>query len=202
MNVIPPDKRQLLSLILKKKGLHTRITKRKDSACLPLSFAQQRLWFLSQLDPDGATYNLPIALHLAGPLNVDALQKSFDEIIRRHEVLRTVFAIENDQPVQIVKQSLKMSLPITDLSAQAEDARVEVQLLSSEEVSRPFNLSTGPLIRGSLLRLNEQEHILLLTLHHIVSDGWSMSVLVRDDVVKRQEQNMFLLVQPYQAPPD
>ena len=148
---------------------------------LPLSFAQQRLWFLDQLQPGVTAYNIPGALRLRGTLNFTALERSLNEIIARHETLRTVFSVVDGQPVQWIRTSLTIPIVSAAVVAQtAEEQEAELRRLAREEAARPFDLEAGPLLRVRLLRLNEREHVLLLTMHHIVSDGWSMGVLVRE----------------------
>jgi amino acid adenylation domain-containing protein len=147
----------------------------------PLSFAQQRLWFLDQLEPGSPAYNIPAAVRLTGALNVAALERTLDELVRRHEVLRTVFISEAGQPRQLVREHTAQALEVTDLSHLPQVEReVEARLRASEEAQRPFDLGRGPLLRTSLLKLGAEEHVLLLTMHHIVSDGWSAGVLVRE----------------------
>ncbi|MFP4099127.1 amino acid adenylation domain-containing protein [Coleofasciculus sp.] len=146
-----------------------------------LSFAQQRLWLLEQLQPNSGIYNTPAAVRLVGELNVTVLEQSFNEIVRRHEGLRTTFSQTDGQPVQVITPALNLSLPIIDICDCSETAReAEVQRLARQEAQRPFNLVQGPLLRYTLLRLDEKEHVLLFTIHHIVSDGWSIGVLVRE----------------------
>ena len=148
---------------------------------LPLSFAQRRLWFLDQYEPDKPFYNNPLGLRLSGPLDVAALDQSLNEIIRRHEVLRTTFSMLGGEPVQIIAAPVNRSLPVVDLSDRSVSEREEeTQRLVTEETRRPFDLARGPLFRKTLVRLAEDDHVLLLTLHHIVSDGWSMGVLHRE----------------------
>jgi len=148
---------------------------------LPLSFAQQRLWFLDQLKPGNSTYNIPAAMRLRGPLNVAALEQSLNEIVRRHEALRTTFASVEGQPIQIISPPEPFTLSIADLRQLPETEREpEARRLATEEARRPFDLAQGPLLRTTLLRLGEEEHVLLLTMHHIVSDGWSMGILFRE----------------------
>ena len=150
---------------------------------LPLSFAQQRLWFFDQLEPGSSAYNLPLAVRLKGSLDVGALKRTFAEIIRRHESLRTTFALVDDSPVQHISASSAVPLTVIDLSALPESKReTEARLLAEFETQRPFDLSSGPLLRTFLIKLGEQEHIALLTMHHIISDGWSMGVLVSEVV--------------------
>ncbi|MDZ7286756.1 MAG: amino acid adenylation domain-containing protein, partial [candidate division KSB1 bacterium] len=148
---------------------------------LPLSFAQQRLWFLDQLQPGAAFYNIPVALRLHGRLDTAALEKSLQRVIARHESLRTTFASRDGRPVQVIAPTLQFRLPLIALENWPESARAaEVLRLSREEALQPFDLVHGPLLRARLLRLAAEEHVLLLTLHHIIADGWSMGVLVRE----------------------
>jgi amino acid adenylation domain-containing protein len=149
----------------------------------PLSFAQERLWFLDRLRPGEISYNLPFALRLRGALDVAALERSLGEIVRRHDALRTVFRERNGTPVQLVAPFTGFPLPVKDLSHLSEaerEAEVQRELVAESGAERPFNLSAGPLFRVSLLRLGAREHVLLLSQHHIVSDGWSMGVLYRE----------------------
>ncbi|HEX9939684.1 MAG TPA: amino acid adenylation domain-containing protein, partial [Longimicrobium sp.] len=148
---------------------------------LPLSFAQERLWFQERLDSGSATYNIPVAWRLAGALDVAALERALGEIVRRHETLRTVFAEVGGSPVQVIAPFGGFALPVEELSALGEDDReAAVRRRVGEEVRRPFDLAAGPLFRAALLRLGEEDHVLLLSMHHIVSDGWSMGVLFRE----------------------
>jgi len=148
---------------------------------IPLSFAQQRLWFIDQLVPNNSFYNVPAALRLLGSLNLAALEQTFNKIVERHEALRTAFVTLEGQPVQAINVALKVSLPVIDLRQlpQAEREK-EARRLTTQEAQRPFNLSSNPLLRVTLLRLDEAEHILLLNMHHIISDGWSIGVLIRE----------------------
>ncbi len=147
----------------------------------PLSFAQQRLWFIDQLAPGNLAYHMPAALRLSGELNVAALEAAFTELIRRHEILRTVFVSIEGTPVQIIQPAAPLTIAITDLSTLTADEReAEVQRLTDAEAQRALDLERGPLLRLSLLRLGEREHVLLMTMHHIISDGWSMTVLMRE----------------------
>ncbi len=148
---------------------------------LPLSFAQQRLWFLDQLEPNNPAYNIALAARLIGPLDAAVLEQSLDEIVRRHESLRTTFAMSEGQAVQIINPPSTMRLPIADLRELPTSERQTLILrLAKEEAQRPFDLDRGPLVRGSLLWLDNHEHALFLTMHHIVSDGWSMRIFVRE----------------------
>ncbi|HTN83814.1 MAG TPA: condensation domain-containing protein, partial [Sorangium sp.] len=149
---------------------------------LPLSFAQQRLWFLDRLEPASAFYNVPAVVRLSGRLDVDALARSLQELVRRHEALRTAFPTTlGGEAHQAIAGALEVPFPIVDLQAFAEPVlEAEVRRRAEEEGQKPFDLARGPLLRTTLLRLGEQEHVLVLTMHHIVSDGWSMGVLVRE----------------------
>jgi len=148
---------------------------------LPLSFAQQRLWFLDQLEPGSAVYNVPGALRIKGSLNAEVLERCFNEIVRRHEALRTTFSTVEEDPVQVIAASANVSLPVIDLSRFSETEREdEARRLAREEADKPFDLRQGPLFRTALIGLGKYDHVLLLTLHHIVSDGWSMGVLYRE----------------------
>jgi alpha-ketoglutarate-dependent taurine dioxygenase len=145
----------------------------------PLSFAQQRLWLIDQLEPGNVAYNIPVAVRLRGPLSVAALGRALNEVVRRHEALRTTFAVEGGEPVQIIHPPAELALEVDDLSALDEAERdAAVRRLSEAEALRPFDLARGPLLRARLLRLGRREHVTLLTMHHIVSDGWSAGVLL------------------------
>jgi amino acid adenylation domain-containing protein len=151
------------------------------TGALPLSFAQERLWFIDRLEPGSATYNLPAALRLAGPVDARALERALGEIVRRHESLRTVFAEANGAPVQVIAPFGGFALPLEDLSGLGEADRAAAAMRrAGEEAARPFDLAAGPLFRAALLRLGAEEHVLLLSVHHVVSDGWSMGVLFRE----------------------
>ncbi|HKP10768.1 MAG TPA: amino acid adenylation domain-containing protein, partial [Blastocatellia bacterium] len=148
---------------------------------LPLSFAQQRLWFLEQLESDNPFYNIPAAIRIKGALNAGTLESGFNEIVARHESLRTCFAGLGDLPVQVIMPALKLLLPLADLSDLADDEReAELAELIQLETQRPFRLSEIPLLRTRLVKLGEQDHVLLLTLHHIISDGWSIGIMIRE----------------------
>ena len=152
----------------------------RDSA-LPLSFAQQRLWFLDQLEPGSAFYNMPAAVRLRGALDADALRRTLDEIVRRHEVLRTRFVAIDGTPSQVIAPPALLPLMVIELDAAVPEEREHrAAALARAEAARPFDLASGPLLRATLLRLGERDHVLLFTMHHIVSDGWSLGVLVRE----------------------
>jgi natural product biosynthesis luciferase-like monooxygenase protein len=146
---------------------------------LPLSFAQQRLWFLDQLDPGSAVYNTPSVVRLKGPLNITALTLTLTEIVRRHEVLRTTFAFKDGQAVQVIQEAQPVELPVVDLSTDAAREQ-EALRLANEHAQQSFDLAQGPLFLAKLVRLAEDDHVVLITMHHIVSDGWSTGVIARE----------------------
>jgi amino acid adenylation domain-containing protein len=152
---------------------------------LPLSFAQRRLWFIDRWQPDSSFYNIPLALRLAGPLDARALARSLGEIVRRHETLRSRFAEIEDEPAVLVAappaDPAAFALPLVDLGGLPEaPGRLESRRLLAAAALRPFDLARGPLLRCALLRLGDREHVGVLTLHHIVSDGWSTAILTRE----------------------
>ncbi len=148
----------------------------------PLSFAQERLWFLDRLQPGGSAYNVPLAVRLSGTLDAGSLAAALAAVVRRHEAVRTTFAMADGRPVQVIHPLARPALPGVDLAGlPAARREAEARRLAREEARRPFDLAAGPLLRATLLRLIAgEEHLALLTLHHIVSDGWSMGVLVRE----------------------
>ncbi|CCQ61736.1 non-ribosomal peptide synthetase [Crocosphaera watsonii] len=148
---------------------------------LPLSYAQQRLWFLTQLDPDSPAYNLHFCLRLSGPLNIDALSASINEIVKRHEVLRTNFTAVEGQPFQVINPESNLPIPMIDLRDFTPlEQEKEIYHLAKKDVSQPFDLENSPLLRVTLLKLNTEDHVILLTMHHIISDAWSMGVFVEE----------------------
>ncbi|NVJ03794.1 amino acid adenylation domain-containing protein [Myxococcus sp. AM001] len=148
---------------------------------VPLSFAQERLWFMEQLHPGTATYNIPVFYRITSPLDVGVLQRALDEVLRRHEALRATFAAGESGPVARITPSRAFPLSLIDLRHLPAEARdTEVSRITAEQAQRPIDLLTGPLLQGTLLRVGEQDHHLLLTVHHIVSDGWSVGVLMRE----------------------
>ena len=147
----------------------------------PTSFAQARLWFLNQLASGNPFYNVSTALRLTGSLNLTALEQTFNEIVRRHETLRTTFVLMEGQPIQAISPTLTIPLPLIDLRhLSATEGETQARRLITAEAQRPFNLTTAPLLRVKLLQLDEAEYLLLLNLHHIVADGWSIGVLIRE----------------------
>ncbi len=180
------EKRRLFDLYLQKEGvtfseLLIVPQEKRGSDHFPLSFAQQRLWFLDQLEPGNPLYNNPAAIRFTGPLDRAALEQALNEIVGRHEILRTTFTMVSGQPVQVIAPKLILTLPVVDLRTKPEVEREdEVMRLATEEARKPFNLSEGPLLRVILMKLAEEEHVVLLTMHHVVSDGWSVGVLIRE----------------------
>jgi surfactin family lipopeptide synthetase A len=178
-------KQELLSILLKKKGISfpsaQAIPRRGvDGPCL-LSFAQQRLWFIDQLEPGSSAYNMPAAVRLLGCLDQSALRRTLSEIIRRHEALRTTFRMAGEGPVQIIGPAGAAHLPLVDLSGLSEQAReVLMKKVVGEEAWRPFDLARGPLLRMMLLRLSREEHVFLYVMHHIISDTWSTNVMMSE----------------------
>ena len=178
---LSPAKKSLLEKWKGGKFKAETIPKRPDLDSAPLSFSQQRLWFLDKLYQGSSSYNIPGALYLKGALDVMALQETLNEILMRHEALRTTFVTGDGQPMQVIAPKLTWELPIINLEhLSGKDWEREVQQLATEEAKKPFDLAKAPLIRSTLLRLGEEEHVFLLTMHHIISDGWSLGVLMRE----------------------
>ena len=148
---------------------------------LPLSFAQQRLWFLDQLEPGNAGYNITGAYRLSGQLHISALEHSLNEIVRRHESLRTTFTTVEQQPMQVIAPVLRLPLPVVDLRCiPTSRQELEIERWATQEAHQSFDLTRGPLVRARVLRLAAVDHVFLLTMHHIISDGWSRMVLFRE----------------------
>jgi acyl carrier protein len=157
------------------------ISRQLQQNAAPLSFGQQRLWLLDQLQQDSCAYNEAAAMRLVGCLNVAALEQALNEIVRRHEALRTTFSVVDGQPVQVITPSLTMDLPVMNLGELPESVRSQkVQQLIAEWSQQRFDLAQSPLLRWMLLQLDEQEYLLLLSTHHIVTDGWSVGVFFQE----------------------
>ncbi|WP_017906847.1 non-ribosomal peptide synthetase [Pseudomonas asplenii] len=178
LQALKRHKQALIGRLAVNDGLRPRAV---DTAPLPLSFSQRQLWFLDQLEPGNPFYNIPNAVVLKGRLDVSVLERALNELVRRHEVLRTTFGDHDGEPCQVVHEHRPMPLAIIDLSqppaAERESlARARV----AEEARAPFDLANGPLLRTALLRLADDEHLWLYTLHHIIADGWSMGIVLRE----------------------
>src|SRR5690349_8173618 len=175
------ERRRLLKLLLAEEGIEVErdpaIPRRPAGAEAPLSLAQRRLWFHDRFEPGSARYNIPGALRLTGALSIPALAAAFRDIQRRHEALRTTFALPHgeEEPVQFVSPHVDLSVPCVDLQGLA-DPLAEGRRLAREEAQHPFDLRHGPLLRVRLLRLERCEWLLLFTLHHIVADEWSIGI--------------------------
>ncbi|WP_420130066.1 amino acid adenylation domain-containing protein [Longimicrobium sp.] len=162
----------------KQLGLLPPVTPVERAPEMPLSFAQERLWFLDRLQPGNTVYSRPLALRLRGALNADALRRALGELVRRHEVLRTVYAERDGVPVQIVRPAGEFTVPVTDLEGMDPDAReAEARRLVAADALRPWDLAAGPVFRAALLRLAHDDHVLLTSQHHIAHDGWSLGVM-------------------------
>ncbi|HEV3050272.1 MAG TPA: condensation domain-containing protein, partial [Longimicrobium sp.] len=167
------EKQELLRKILLEKIGRTRTA--------PTSFSQERLLFIDRLDPGSTTYNMPVAWRLAGALDEAALERALGEVVRRHETLRTTFGEVDGSPVQVISPFAGFTLPVEDLSGLSDaDREAALRRRSGEEARRAFDLSAGPLFRAALLRLGAEDHVLLASMHHIVSDGLSVGVLLRE----------------------
>ena len=177
---LSPAKKALLERRLRGAAGSARkdsIPRRSGADAPPLSFAQQRLWLLQQLDPESPAYNMPGALRMTGPLDVPVLERAINEIVRRHETLRTTFVVVEGEPRQFIHAELRVPLIPEDLRAYPEPERLaEARRLAFEESRRPFDLVAGPLLRVRLLQLADDDHVVIVTAHHIVSDGWSNGV--------------------------
>jgi hypothetical protein len=147
----------------------SRANRRGD---LPLSYAQERLWFLYQMDPGGAAYNVPGTVRIKGALEVKIFERAMKEIVRRHEVLRTRFEMRESGPVQVIDEAVEMEVGVLDLRGVKEEEREKwIGEMTKEEAQKPFDLSRGPLLRMQLVQVGEKEHVLFFTMHHIVADG-------------------------------
>src|ERR1051325_6048143 len=181
VETLSPAKRALLERRLRteirRKAPQPQLTAKERREPARASFAQERLWFLQQLEPKSAAYNVPRAIRILGNLNLKVLEQSVNEIIARHEPLRTRFSLIEGELRQVVTEGSPIQIPVQDLShLPVEECRVEAKKLSRVEAGIPFDLNSGPIVRASVLRLRAEEHLLLLTMHHIVSDAWSATI--------------------------
>ncbi len=179
------EKSELLKYLLEEAGIESPlpavIPRRGNPDKAPLSFAQERLWFLDQLEPNSAAYNISSAFLLIGDLDIPALEQSLNEIVHRHEALRTIFAVEDGRPVQVIVVDAKLTVSFINLHEITETEReAKARHYLTQEAHHHFNLALGPLLRVTVLQLDHQKHILLLVMHHIISDGWSIGVLCRE----------------------
>jgi amino acid adenylation domain-containing protein/non-ribosomal peptide synthase protein (TIGR01720 family)/FkbM family methyltransferase len=183
---LSPKRRELLKLLLEKGQVKTEpatppIQRSGEREHAPLSFPQHELWLSDKLEPGTTAFNLPTIVKISGQFNISIIEQTLSEIVRRHEILRTTFAEVDGQPLQIIAPPRPLSLPVVDLSRLFAGRReAQVKRLMKEETEQPFDLQRGPLMRVRLVKLSGSEHVLLLTLHHIICDGWSMGVLVRE----------------------
>ncbi|HYP25737.1 MAG TPA: amino acid adenylation domain-containing protein, partial [Blastocatellia bacterium] len=153
----------------------------RDGGDLPLSFSQQRIWFLDQLGQGNASYNIPTAVRIAGRLDVPALERALNEVAKRHEVLRTTFPVADGLPRQVISPFRPVALPLIDLTGlPAAERRKHAARIANEEAGLPFDLAAGPLMRAALVRTKAEEHLALFTMHHIVSDGWSRGIFFNE----------------------
>ncbi len=207
---LSPEKRRILEQLLLRKGQEAadsagrkveslRIPRRTSNDNIPLSFAQQRIWFLDQFAPGSSFYNVDNALRVWFPLDVKALERSYNEVVRRHQSLRTSFQAVDGKPVQVIAELLYLPMKVIDLQhLPMVDREVEAHRIATDEAKRPFDLAQGPLVRTILIRLGEADYLLLLSMHHIISDGWSMNIFA-SEITKLY--TAFCLGQPSPLPP-
>ena len=202
LKTLSPAKYALLIKTLQRQKIignnDVTIPKRPANTSPPLSFAQQRLWFLNQLDSGSPAYNMPVAVRLTGLLNTSTLEQSIQQTIRRHESLRTCFPTKEGQPVQHIHPVLRITIPIIDLVDLKNGQDVFLHRIAVSEATRSFELDHVPLIRVTLLKLDANHHVLLVTMHHIISDEWSMGVFVKEAVASYEAA---LAGEPYKTPP-
>src|SRR6185369_10736112 len=182
---LSPKKQELLARLLQKEQLDASRTvigpQRRGLTRAPMSFAQQRLWVLDQLEPGRTIYNVPDTHYFKGRLDRDALERSLSELVRRHEILRTTFELSDAEPVQLIGDPQPVTLNLVDVSHLPKKARVaEAQRLTNEQLHQPFDLSRGPLFRAQLVKLAAEEHLLIVGIHHIIADGVSLGVIGRE----------------------
>ncbi|NWD28088.1 non-ribosomal peptide synthetase, partial [Pseudomonas yamanorum] len=186
VGALSPEKRKALAILLSQKGINlygiAPIFQRAAGEPLRLSYAQERQWFLWQLEPDSAAYHIPTALRLRGRLDTAALQRSFDALVARHETLRTGFVNEQEQLLQVIKPAFSLPIAVEAAPSGMDGATLEAWLKAAieREIGKTFDLLQGPLLRAVLLQVTEEDHVLVLIQHHIVSDGASMQVMVEE----------------------
>ncbi|MGH7824390.1 MAG: non-ribosomal peptide synthetase [Candidatus Binatia bacterium] len=179
------EKHELLTYLLGEEGIEApqsqTIFPREETGEAPLSFSQERLWFLNQLDPESASYNEPTAVQLLGPLDAALLEHCVNEVVRRHEILRAAFRAVEGAPAQVIRETVTLNIPVVDLrNCTGNERDAEIHTLALDEFRKPFDLSQAPLVRFRLLQTAEEEHVLLIAAHHIISDGWSVGVLFHE----------------------
>ena len=188
LNKLSPEIRELLARRLDKKKEPSRQNSIPRSVIdnknglLPVSFAQERLWFINQLEPESPFYNTPFAYRMRGRLNQSILEKSLNEIIARHQVLHSFFVVVNERLYQKTTDNPTIKLQVIDLTyiASPDEQQIKTQELVRYETEKPFNLATGPMVRATLFKLNEEDHIFTMAIHHIVADGWSIGIFSRE----------------------
>ncbi|MBD2410053.1 non-ribosomal peptide synthetase [Nostoc calcicola FACHB-389] len=181
LEALSPEKRELVLQKLKKQQQSPLLAPVSRQQPLPLSFAQQRIWFLDQLEGENCVYNVPFFWQISGFLNIAALEQAINEIVQRHEVLRTSFSVVDGLPIQIIHPDLKLTMQVLDWRQLTEEDQLSTATqLATEELQQPFDLANAPLLRVKLLQLTDQSHLLLLVIHHIVCDGWSMEIFRRE----------------------
>ncbi|MHC5758897.1 amino acid adenylation domain-containing protein [Nostoc sp.] len=189
LEALSPEKRELVLQKLKKQQqspqhngkLTPPLTSVSREQSLPLSFAQQRLWFLDQLEGENCVYNVPFFWQINGFLNISALEQAITEIVQRHEVLRTSFCVVDESPIQVIHAHPQLTMQVRDWRQLTEENQLsKATQLATEELQQPFDLSNPPLLRVKLLQLSDQSYLLLLVIHHIVCDGWSMDIFRRE----------------------
>src|ERR1700754_3657542 len=181
---VSSKRRKLLKLLLQDaEGAPQKetISRRVGSDPVPASFAQRRMWFLDQLEPGNPFYNLPGAVRLRGQLNRQALKQAVAEIVNRHEVSRTSFPSHKGMPMQVIASSFELEMPLTDLpSFPLSEREPQMNALAAAEAQKPFDLTQGPLLRVSLVQLDDEDDLFLITMHHIVADGWSIGIFIEE----------------------
>ncbi len=188
MAAFSQEKQKLFLRLLQEKGVNVSQKQRQQTVPLrnkeiaaPLSFNQEGLWFIDQLEQGKPTYNVPVATRITGPLKVEVLRQCLSEVVRRHESLRTTFPVQDYAPIQKIHPPQPISMPVVDLTELTEKERqIEALRLATEDAHKPLNLDQGPVMRASLLKLHDEEYVMTLCIHHIITDGWSFGVLSRE----------------------
>lgn len=184
---LSPEQQMLLQKRLRQKATEAhgprKIIRQNDRCYFPLSFAQERLWFISQMEPDNPAYNVPQVMQFKGPLIVSVLERTFSELVRRHDILRTTFRFDDEDPMQVVTPELEVPLPVFDLQHISAERREETaRQLITEAIQQPFDLADGPPLRLLLVRLQQDHHVLVMNMHHILCDGWSIRRILSKEI--------------------